>query len=46
MNAYVRLNMECFTPLVFSSSGGISHEATVFYERLAELLCHKWEENY
>jgi len=30
-----------FTPLVFSSSGGMAREATVFYKRLAELVSLK-----
>ena len=35
-----------FTPLVFSATGGMSHEATVFYKRLASLLSEKWKEPY
>ena len=35
-----------FTPLVFSASGGMGHEATVFYKRLASLLSDKWKELY
>ena len=35
-----------FTPLVFSATGGMSHEATVFYKRLASLLSQKWKEPY
>jgi len=35
-----------FTPLVFSSSGGMAREATVFYKRLAELVSLKREESY
>jgi len=30
-----------FTPLIFSSSGGMAREATVFYKRLAELVSLK-----
>ena len=30
-----------FTPLVFSTSGGMAHEATIFYKRLAEQLSIK-----
>ena len=30
-----------FTPLVFSASGGMGHEASVFYKRLASLLSDK-----
>ena len=28
-----------FTPLVLTSTGGMSQEGTVFYKRLADLLC-------
>jgi len=34
------------TPLVFSSSGGMALEATVFYKRSAELGILKREESY
>ena len=35
--------MECgsFTPLVFSTFGGLGREATIFYSRLADLLPKK-----
>ena len=35
-----------FTPLVFSSTGGLGHEAKVFYKRLASLLSIKWDRSY
>ena len=35
-----------FTPLVFSASRGMGHEATIFYKRLANLLSEKWKEPY
>ena len=35
-----------FTPLVFSASGGMGHEASVFYKRLASLLSDKWNDPY
>ena len=35
-----------FTPLVFSTSGGMSKECTVFYKRLADLLSKKKDEPY
>jgi len=34
-----------FTPLVFSATGGMGHEATIFYKRLAS-LSEKWKEPY
>ena len=34
------------TPLVFSASGGMGHEASVFYKRLASLLSDKWNDPY
>ena len=35
--------MECgsFTPLVFSTFGGLGREATIFYSRLADVLSKK-----
>ena len=36
----------CFTPLVFSSTGGLGHEAKIVYKRLASLLSTKWERPY
>ena len=33
-----------FSPLVFSSSGGMAKEATVFYKRLAALLAERWDQ--
>ena len=35
-----------FSPLVFSATGGLAHEATIFYKRLASLLSNKWGDNY
>ena len=35
-----------FTPLVFSSSGGMGRSATVTYRRLASLLSDKWNSPY
>ena len=35
-----------FTPLVFSASGVMGHEASVFYKRLASLLSDKWNYPY
>ena len=35
-----------FTPLMFSYSGGMAHEATTFYKWLAELVSLKREESY
>ena len=35
-----------FSPLVFSSTGGMAKEATVFYKRLAALLTEKWDQPY
>ena len=35
-----------FTPLVFSTSGGMACKATVFYKQLAELASQKQEESY
>ena len=36
----------CFTPLVFSTSGGMGREATVVYKRLANLLFISRNEPY
>ena len=35
-----------FTPLVFTSTGGMGREATVFYRRLADLLATHWGQEY
>ena len=35
-----------FTPLVCTSTGGVSWEATVFYKRLADLLVTHWGQPY
>ena len=35
-----------FTPVVFSSSGGMGKAATVTYRRLASLLSNKWNSSY
>ena len=35
-----------FTPVVMSMIGGLAHEATFFYKRLASLLAHKWGDDY
>ena len=35
-----------FTPLVFSTSGGVAPEASVFLKRLASLLCEKNGDSY
>ena len=35
-----------FTPLVMSASGGLAHEASVFYQRLARQLSNKWGDDY
>ena len=35
-----------FTPLVFTSTGDMGHEATVFYRCLADLLATHWRQEY
>ena len=35
-----------FTPLVLSATGGMAHEATIFYKRLASCLATKWDQPY
>ena len=35
-----------FTPIVLATTGGLAHEATVFYKRLASLLATKWGDDY
>jgi len=35
-----------FYPLVFLAAGGMGHEATPFYKRLASLLSDAWKEPY
>ena len=40
------MEQSSFTPLVFSATGGMAAEATVFYKRLASLLSDKRDSNY
>ena len=35
-----------FSPLVFSSTGGMAKETTIFYKKLASLLSNKWDQPY
>ena len=35
-----------FTPIVLAATGGLAHEATVFYKRLASFLATKWGDDY
>ena len=36
----------CFSPLVFSASGGMGPSATTVYKKLASMLAEKWNTNY
>ena len=36
----------CFTPMVFSSCGGMGHETTTALRRLASLVAEKQKEDY
>ena len=42
------MNVEqgCFTPLVFSANGGMSHECKKFYSVLAEMIILKRKQEY
>ena len=40
----VKCNTVLSHPLVFSATGGMGHEATIFYKRSASLLSEKWKE--
>ena len=40
------VELSSFTPLVFSLTGGMAREATVFYKRLASMLSEKWDQHY
>ena len=35
-----------FSPIVFSSVGGMTKEATIFYKLLTSLLSEKWDQPY
>ena len=35
-----------FTLLIFSATGGMAHEASTFYKRLASLLSERWTNQY
>ena len=49
-NAYARRILEVehssFTPLIFSTTGGMASSTTVFYQHLASLLANKWGNLY
>ena len=32
-----------FTPLIFTTNGGMGNECIVFYSRIAKLLAEKWD---
>ena len=36
----------CFSPLVFSASGGMGPSATTVYKKLVSMLADKWDMNY
>jgi len=36
----------CFSPLVFSASGGMGPSVTTIYKKLASMLADKWVLNY
>ena len=36
----------CFTPLVFSASGGMGPSAATIYKKLASIVAEKWNMNY
>ena len=41
-----QIEMASFTPLVFSTTGGMGREATAFYKRLADLISNKRNTTY
>jgi len=45
-NMGIIVDGESFTPLVFSTFGGLGKEATIFYNRLANLLSQKHNTSY
>ena len=45
-NGIHEVEQSSFTPLIFSATGGMANEATMFYKRLASLLSDKWDSNY
>ena len=46
LREFVRRSMPLLPPLVMSASGGLAHEASVFYQRLAHQLSNKWGDDY
>ena len=42
----LKVEKASFTPLVFSTSGGMGPECTGYHKQLAELISHKTNENY
>jgi len=41
-----KVEKACFSPLVFSASGGMGPSATTVYKKLAFMLADKWGMNY
>ena len=42
----LEIEKSSFTPLIFSTSGGMGHEATIFHKRLASQIAEKRKEDY
>ena len=40
------VELASFTPLVFSTTGGMGREGTVFYQRLANLLADNYKQDW
>ena len=50
MNEYnqriMQVERASFTPLVFSTSGGMTRECTKYHKKIAELVANKTKEDY
>ena len=42
----IEIEQETFTPLVFTTTGGVAHECVKYHSRLAELIANKRRESY
>ena len=45
-NRIIQVEKATFTPLIFSTMGGMAHECTMFHKKIAQLISEKSKEEY
>ena len=45
-NRIIQVEKATFTPLIFSTTGGMAHECTLFHKKIAQLISEKSKEEY